>query len=163
MTRAQLEEYDLFLDENDWDLYYWATQSPANTPTTLETAEGMVDNTTSQTDAAYQSPAVPGQAQETDAWRQGGEFNHSDSTFSEKDGLTCCAVAPKSGEWSQTVGRSKVAYRPVPTRWKNSEILTKLREHVRSRSAGGVLDDVNVTAKGSGMGRMPALGQPFSS
>lgn len=72
MTRAQLEEYDLFLDENDWDLYYWATQTP--TPTTLETAEGAVSNAPKQTDTAYQSPAVPGQAQETDAWRQGGEL-----------------------------------------------------------------------------------------
>jgi hypothetical protein len=72
MTRAQLEEYDLFLDENDWDLYYWATQSPANTPTTLETAEGAVSDTPHQTTTEYLSPAAPGQAQETDGWRQGG-------------------------------------------------------------------------------------------
>jgi len=28
MTPAQLKQYDLFLDENDWDIYYWATQEP---------------------------------------------------------------------------------------------------------------------------------------
>ncbi len=26
MTPAQLAEYDRFLDENDWDIYYWVTQ-----------------------------------------------------------------------------------------------------------------------------------------
>ncbi|EFX04310.1 tpr repeat protein [Grosmannia clavigera kw1407] len=26
MTAAQLDEYDRFLDENDWDIYYWVTQ-----------------------------------------------------------------------------------------------------------------------------------------
>ncbi|KAA8906729.1 Flavinator of succinate dehydrogenase-domain-containing protein [Sphaerosporella brunnea] len=28
MSRDQLEAYDRFLDENDWDIYYWATQTP---------------------------------------------------------------------------------------------------------------------------------------
>lgn len=28
MDRAQLEQYDRFLDENDWDIYYWTTQNP---------------------------------------------------------------------------------------------------------------------------------------
>lgn len=27
MTPAQLEAYDKLLDENDWDIYYWATQT----------------------------------------------------------------------------------------------------------------------------------------
>ena len=26
MTAAQLAQYDRFLDENDWDIYYWLTQ-----------------------------------------------------------------------------------------------------------------------------------------
>lgn len=26
MTSVQLEQYDRFLDENDWDIYYWVTQ-----------------------------------------------------------------------------------------------------------------------------------------
>jgi len=29
MTKAQMQQYDLFLDENDWDIYYWATQEEA--------------------------------------------------------------------------------------------------------------------------------------
>lgn len=31
MDRAQLEQYDLFLDENDWDIYYWTTQHESET------------------------------------------------------------------------------------------------------------------------------------
>ena len=31
MTAKQLQQYDLFLDENDWDIYYWATQEPSPT------------------------------------------------------------------------------------------------------------------------------------
>merc|ERR1712000_710290 len=33
MTPAQLTEYDLFLDENDWDIYYWATQRESSSST----------------------------------------------------------------------------------------------------------------------------------
>ncbi len=30
MTPAELDEYDRLLDENDWDLYYWASdEKPA--------------------------------------------------------------------------------------------------------------------------------------
>lgn len=137
MNRSQLEQYDRFLDENDWDIYYWATQSPANTPTSTESAEGAINDTKSQTTQAS-LPANPAQTQETDKWRQG---------------------APRSGEWAQTVGTFKPAYRPVPQRWKDSEVLSMLRKHVRERSAGGVLEDVKATpkSKGSGLGRMPDI------
>ena len=133
----------MFLDENDWDIYYWATQSPAGSPTSMETAEGSVSNAPRQTTTEYMSPANPGQTQETDAWRQG---------------------APRSGEWAQTVGTFKPAYRPVPQRWKTSEILGLLRKHVRERSAGSVLEDVKATSqpKGTGLGRMPEV-QVFDS
>ncbi|KAF2435657.1 TPR repeat protein-like protein [Tothia fuscella] len=111
MTEKQLDQYDRFLDENDWDIYYWATQEP--TPTSMETAEG-----------AGQSMATPkAQGQPP--------------------------VAPKSGEWAQTVGTFKPAYRPVPQRWMNSEILSLLRKHVKDRSAGGVHE---ITAEVSGNG-----------
>jgi hypothetical protein len=135
MNKSQLEQYDHFLDENDWDIYYWATQSPANTPTSLESAEGTINDPTSK-GTEYTSPANPGQTQETDAWRQG---------------------APRSGEWAQTVGTFKPAYRPVPQRWKDSEVLSLLRKHVRERSAGGVVEDVQAapSRKGTGLGRMP--------
>lgn len=137
MTKEQLVQYDKFLDENDWDIYYWATQSPAGSPTSLETAEGSVKdkkNTTTE----YTSPANPGQTQETDAWRQG---------------------APRSGEWAQTVGAFKPAFRPVPQRWKDSEILRLLRQHVKDRSAGGVLKGVGSSSNtgGGGLGRMPEV------
>ncbi|KAI5462395.1 Flavinator of succinate dehydrogenase-domain-containing protein [Mariannaea sp. PMI_226] len=98
-----LDQYDLLLDENDWDIYYWATQkeelsstNPSSQPTSDEVARH-----------------------------------------------------PPKGEWAQTVGNFRPAYRPVPVRWKDSEILAMLREHVRSRSVNG--------AEGTGMKFMPEL------
>ncbi|KAL8875410.1 MAG: hypothetical protein Q9198_006230, partial [Flavoplaca austrocitrina] len=75
MTTQQLQQFDVFLDENDWDIYYWATQEP--TPTSRETAEG--GNPDSSTPVAQGKPM---DKSETDAWRKG---------------------APRSGEWAQTV------------------------------------------------------------
>ena len=140
MSMKQLQQYDLFLDENDWDIYYWATQEPP--PTSHETAEGG--------GAAMATPAAKGkdmEIPETDAWRKG---------------------APRSGEWAQTVGTFKPAYRPVPARWKNSEILAMLRKHVIDRSAGGVHEEQtghlnekgfaqDVRGRGGGLGRMPEV------
>ena len=124
MTAKQLEQYDNFLDENDWDLYYWATQEPSQT--SRETAEGG--------GPATSTPASQGKninnAAETDDWRQG---------------------APRSGEWAQTVGTFKPAYRPVPKRWENSEILSMLRRHVIERSAGGVHQEQNAKVDGKGL------------
>ena len=123
MTTRQLQQYDLFLDENDWDIYYWATQEP--TPTSRETAEGG--------DSHSSTPAAQGKAMnksETDEWRQG---------------------APRSGEWAQTVGTFKPAYRPVPQRWQNSEVLAMLRKHVIDRSAGGVHEEPNAKVEGEGL------------
>ena len=141
MTPQQLQQYDMFLDENDWDIYYWTTQEPSQT--SRETAEGG---------GPYSStPAAQGKAMdksETDEWRNG---------------------APRSGEWAQTVGTFKPAYRPVPQRWQNSEILSMLRRHVIERSAGGVHIDLDAKVEGQGLeqsikgtgggglGRMPAV------
>ncbi|KAL9631665.1 MAG: hypothetical protein Q9164_005764 [Protoblastenia rupestris] len=123
MTPQQLRQYDLFLDENDWDIYYWTTQEPSQT--SRETAEGG---------GPYSStPAAQGKAMdksETDEWRNG---------------------APRSGEWAQTVGTFKPAYRPVPQRWQNSEILSMLRRHVIERSAGGVHIDMDAKVEGQGL------------
>lgn len=107
MTHAQLAEYDRFLDENDWDIYYWVTQR----------AE----------DAATQPP----QDTQTETWKKG---------------------AAKSGEWAQTVGAFKPAYRPVPARWAESEVLALLRAHVEERR--GVHDGEK---SGGGLGRMPDI------
>lgn len=125
MTPKQLEQYDVFLDENDWDIYYWATQEPA--PTSHETAEG--GNAAFATAVARGKPMASSETT-TDAWRQG---------------------APRSGEWAQTVGAFKPAYRPVPKRWKNSEILAMLRRHVLERSAGGVHEDASAKVEGEGL------------
>jgi hypothetical protein len=127
MTPTQMVQYDLFLDENDWDIYYWATQEP--TPTSHDTAGGAgvgphgataiaqgTDKGSPVAQGAYPGKQA-GPELETDEWRQG---------------------EPRSGEWAQTVGTFKPAYRPVPARWKNSEILAMLRRHVISRSAGGI-------------------------
>jgi len=127
LSIAQMAQYDRFLDENDWDIYYWATQEPS--PTSRETAEGagpgpegatanaqgkdLGARTIQSTDAGKQT----GPELETDAWRQG---------------------KARSGEWAQTIGTFKPAYRPVPARWRNSEILSMLRRHVLERSAGGI-------------------------
>ena len=32
LSRAELEEYDELLDEQDWDIYYWATDAAAAKP-----------------------------------------------------------------------------------------------------------------------------------
>ncbi|KAH8811878.1 Flavinator of succinate dehydrogenase-domain-containing protein [Xylogone sp. PMI_703] len=120
MTPEQLDQYDRFLDENDWDIYYWATQEPP----AKDSEEGT---------------ATPQNNGENEAWSSG---------------------KPKSGEWAQTIGTFKPAYRPVPERWRNSEILALLRRHVKSRSAGGVVDgesgEVSSEA-GGGMAFMPKL------
>ena len=132
MSKKQMEQYDLFLDENDWDIYYWATQEP--TPTSRETAEGNGPDLSNPV-----AQGKPMDKSETDAWRKG---------------------APRSGEWAQTVGTFKPAYRPVPQRWKNSEILAMLRRHVIDRSAGGVHDESmgnGASARGGGLGMMPEV------
>ncbi|KAL9104822.1 MAG: hypothetical protein Q9163_000270 [Psora crenata] len=125
MTPQQLQQYDLFLDENDWDIYYWATQEP--TPTSHETAEGGNPH--------ISTPVARGRAMDqpqTDEWRKG---------------------APRSGEWAQTVGTFKPAYRPVPQRWRNSEILSMLRKHVIEKSAGGVHEGSDAKVEGQGLGQ----------
>ncbi|VUC27673.1 unnamed protein product [Clonostachys rosea] len=103
MSSQQLQEYDLLMDENDWDIYYWATQRESLSST---------------------NPSSKGDVVARD---------------------------PPTGEWAQTVGNFRPAYRPVPQRWQKSQILQLLREHVRSRSVDG--------DKGKGMGFMPALGE----
>lgn len=119
-----MQQYDRFLDENDWDIYYWATQSE----------DAAADNKDGSTAPQPQTPTQ----------------------------------SPRPGEWAQTIGTFKPAYRPVPSRWRDSEVLTLLRSHVRQRSAAGVLDGGkqptagkdNVSpgaSTGGGMAFMPPL------
>lgn len=129
MSPQLMQQYDIFLDENDWDIYYWATQEPSQT--SLEAAEG------SGSDLA--TPNAQGKdtkVQEKDEWKR----------------------EPASGEWAQTVGTFKPAYRPVPSRWKGSEILSLLRKHVAERKAGGVIEgDGEERRDGKGLGMMPPI------
>ncbi|KAL9053226.1 MAG: hypothetical protein Q9162_004893 [Coniocarpon cinnabarinum] len=144
MTVPQMQEYDRFLDENDWDLYYWATQQPS--PTSRETAEGAQPEFA--TDSAKGEPAPA--ANEATASNDGQEMKRQ----------------PAKGEWQQTAGNFKPAYKPVPARWKDSQILALVRKHVLDRSAAGVSGEAtvegqnlarSVKAGGGGLGMMPEL------
>ncbi|KAM0251453.1 hypothetical protein ACHAQJ_008205 [Trichoderma viride] len=117
MTSEELTQYDLFLDENDWDIYYWATQREPNSSTNPSVT------------------ASPASASSS------SKFEDSKQDELPKN--------PPKGEWAQTVGNFKPAYRPVPKRWKDSEILDKLRAHVRTKSVNG--------GEGTGMAFMPPL------
>lgn len=134
MTASQLQQYDLFLDENDWDIYYWATQEP--TPTSMEYAEGAGSD--------LANPSAQGKNPQGKAPIETAEWKRE----------------PVTGEWAQTVGAFKPAYRPVPRRWQNSEILSLLRKHVKDRSAGGVHGEELDGKSGGGLGKMPDI-KPF--
>lgn len=121
MTRQQLLDYDRLLDENDWDIYYWATQEAAK----------------SDADAAEKTTRQP-EDEQTEAWAES---------------------AAKNGEWARTAGAFRAAYRPVPQRWAESEVLALLREHVRERSATGFRGPGRGTSTGAGtgLGQMPEV------
>jgi succinate dehydrogenase flavin-adding protein (antitoxin of CptAB toxin-antitoxin module) len=115
MTPQLLQQYDLFLDENDWDIYYWATQEPEP----AAASDGHVHT---------KKPGVHYEAPEKDV----------DDAKDEgvKDVDMGSQPHPRPGEWAQTVGTFKPAYRPVPKRWDGSEILEMLRAHVKDRGMG---------------------------
>ncbi|SPN97266.1 related to EMI5 - protein required for transcriptional induction of the early meiotic-specific transcription factor IME1, also required for sporulation [Cephalotrichum gorgonifer] len=103
MTRSQLETYDRFLLEEDWDIYYWATQeqppaAPVEEVCSASPAEAEVPPTTSTEDEYKREPA--------------------------------------EGEWGRIAGNFKAGQRGVPERWRGSELLRLLREHVREKSMG---------------------------
>lgn len=156
MTPAQLTAYDRFLDENDWDIYYWTTQTPS--PTSMETAEGGAKGLASPAaqgrdmgasdgkDASYREENPSLQPREPDpAAKKADELNAGPDYWN--------SGRSRSGEWAQTVGAFKPAYRPVPARWKNSEILSMLRKHVLDRSAGGVHEDLEAKVDGEALSR----------
>jgi hypothetical protein len=94
MTLAQMREYDLLLDEDDWDIYYWATQAeeaPSSSPAS----------------SSASSSAGAGSQAEAGKEAEGGK---------EAGG----PLKPAKGEWAQTLGTYKVAYRPVLQRWRGS-------------------------------------------
>ncbi|KAH7358448.1 Flavinator of succinate dehydrogenase-domain-containing protein [Plectosphaerella cucumerina] len=157
MTKQQMVQYDLFLDENDWDIYYWATQDespgPDTTPTNPPKAKSLESSTTAGAESYH---GVGAGAEKTiDA----GTSGNADPPVPQDVQVR----VRKDGEWAQTIGTFKPAYRPVPARWKDSEILLMLREHVRSRRADtdatgeGRGRETPAAEAGKGMGFMPPL------
>lgn len=136
MTPEQMAQYDRFLDENDWDIYYWATQG--------EDIQAEAAATTTNTPAAglqNSEPYLSDQGADTGGGKQKLE-----------------PASPAKGEWAQTIGTFKPAFRPVPARWRGSEVLGLLRRHVKDRSAAGVLGN-NDRDRAEGMAFMPPLGE----
>lgn len=138
MTPNQLAAYDRFLDENDWDIYYWATQQQP--PTSAETAEGGAPE--------WATPAARGDPEQK-TLKPARKSKKAQPAEKPADGAWV-PVAPGNGEWAQTVGTQKARYIPVPARWKNSEILSMLRRHVIDRSAGGVHEESDPKVAGTG-------------
>lgn len=132
MTPEQMAQYDRFLDENDWDIYYWATQGEDS----------------QEAAATTNTPAAGLQNSEPYLGDQGADGG--------KQKLE--PASPAKGEWAQTIGTFRPAFRPVPARWRGSEVLGLLRRHVKDRSAAGVLGN-NDRDRAEGMAFMPPLGE----
>lgn len=141
MTPEQLSQYDRFLDENDWDIYYWTTQNPPSTS------------------HGYAEGGSPTLATPTAAGHSASPADSRDSTSAQGkatmqgqgQGIGASFGEGPVGEWAQTVGRVKEPYRPPPSRWRDSEILAMLRAHVKSRA--GNTDGGEQLRRG--LGRMP--------
>ncbi|KAI0098903.1 Flavinator of succinate dehydrogenase-domain-containing protein [Nemania sp. FL0031] len=165
MTREQMADYDLFLDENDWDIYYWATQEEPSSPSSSSSStsssppsSSSAITSTTPAETSTSSPSYGSAASTAEATADstattvstGGlplEGEEADAKASASPSTKVqTPQSPYAGEWAQTVGTFKPAYRPVPERWRDSALLALLREHVRARSG----------AKG-GMAFMPAL------
>lgn len=142
MTPEQMSQYDRFLDENDWDIYYWATQ-------TEDQASGANGSNT---------PAAGLQNSEPYLSDQGADGGAAAAAAAGGKKQKLEPASPAKGEWAQTIGTFKPAFRPVPARWRGSEVLDLLRRHVKERSAAGVLGN-NDREKAEGMAFMPALGE----
>ncbi|KAI0595377.1 Flavinator of succinate dehydrogenase-domain-containing protein [Biscogniauxia sp. FL1348] len=155
MTRDQMAQYDLFLDENDWDIYYWATQEAPPTSTSSSPSASSSDPapaiaTEDTNSPAYGSAPEALTAETSSATSTGGQAHDADALESKGSNANAAAAAaaaseepyrkPGEGEWAQTVGTFKPAYRPVPARWRDSEVLRLLREHVKvkARERGGM-------------------------
>ncbi|KAI0881693.1 DUF339-domain-containing protein [Annulohypoxylon maeteangense] len=197
MTREQMTQYDLFLDENDWDIYYWATQeppsntvsydapSPTSTSTSVPTPSIETQDTSSadyaggveaaiseatplDTSPSSQETSIPTRSTSTVSTPSSSPHHLSETlstggtpaTGDAGEGKEAAAAASaaseepykqqgETGEWAQTVGTFKPAYRPVPERWRGSEVLRLVREHVKARAK-----------ERGGMAFMPPLRHP---
>ena len=149
MDRRMLDQYDRFLDENDWDIYYWATQQAP--PTSVEYAEGGSSPPGGGADSSVRGAgpeeASPSVAEEKRA--QAGLKDDANGGETERGGVAEFG-GQAAGEWAQTIGRNKEPYRPPPRRWKDSEILKMIRSHVDARK-GKEASKAGI----GGLGRMP--------
>ncbi|KAK6358998.1 succinate dehydrogenase assembly factor 2 [Orbilia brochopaga] len=152
LSLDQLREYDAFLNENDWDIYYWCTQDPpANAPSHTSTStlpDDSLPTTTARTSRQTASDVHP-----HDKVLPPEGVQNAGSTEPTMPGFRETPDSGKAVEWAQTVGTVKVPYRVVPERWRDSWILGALRAHVEGRRARG--GEENAGKKG--MGRMPEL------
>ncbi|TGZ85283.1 DUF339-domain-containing protein [Ascodesmis nigricans] len=182
MTREQLEQYDRFLDENDWDIYYWTTQNapegshggvapgkekPADAePFVREELSGIRDDAKGAQSGPGPIKAAPSLTDAPEELSQPA----ADASMLATDELASKKLSGKKGpevdmsqklgfgegpvgEWAQTVGRSKEPYRPPPSRWADSEILRLIRAHVESKKG----PDGTIKGKLGGLGRMPEI------
>ncbi|KAI5859751.1 DUF339-domain-containing protein [Durotheca rogersii] len=150
MSREQMAQYDRFLDENDWDIYYWATQdapapaaaaaaasSSAEAEVAAEASRSTRDSSAADYAGGAEAAAAESSAPPSDAApvATGGTPRTGDAGEG-KEGAPGGAATTSfaTGEWAQTVGTFKPAYRPVPRRWRDSEVLLLLRAHVRERA-----------------------------
>jgi len=151
MSVSEMAEYDEFLDENDWDIYYFCTQeSPTDEPESLNLSSTTKTSHNTSKPRESASPAGKDKLQAPPGALGMGAVEQP-PMMKEGQGLKKPYGGENSGEWAQTVGTVKQAYRPVPEKWKDSNILKKLRAHVESRKATA---DGDV---GKGMGRMPDM------
>ena len=143
MDREILDQYDRFLDENDWDIYYWATQQAS--PTSVEHAEGG-----SSPPGGGANTGVRGAGQDASPSVMEEKRRGADVREKKKEGGVAEFGGQAPGEWAQTVGRNKEPYRPPPKRWRDSAILKMIRNHVEVRK-GREASKADV----GGLGRMP--------
>ena len=154
LTPEQLRDFDKFLDENDWDIYYWCTQQE---PTPSAGRAG----------GAAEDLAAPAAAQEMDVPTETARNDLDTGTGGEKSGkmgkegrpfLAAGMDTTGAGEWAQTVGKKKEPYRLPPEKWRNSEILMMIRRHVERKKASGSGSGAGMKVEG-GLGRMPPVRQ----
>ncbi|GKT50327.1 succinate dehydrogenase assembly factor 3, mitochondrial [Colletotrichum spaethianum] len=105
MTKAQMQQYDLFLDENDWDIYYWATQeeAPSNSAPTQKPETDTLASATTKGSESYR-PVGDGAAATIDSGRAAPAKPAEDVRTQPQ----------RAGEWANTIGTFKAQYRPVP-------------------------------------------------
>lgn len=174
LTRAQLVAYDKFLDENDWDIYYWCTQStktpPAPAPPSTSSAgsaggarggeeegkEGLPVATATAAAAENVPRRVPPPQEQKEHHPTAPPPPPPPGTR-----VLAAGVDTGAGEWGNTVGRKKEPYRMPPEKWAHSEILAMIKKHVEERRAGGGNaaegKKNNTPGTGRGLGRMPPM------